>query len=271
MKIYDCFMYFDEDLVLDLRLNILKDYVDKFVIAEATRDHAGNEKKLNFDLKNFSKFKDKIEYLIIDDLPLEVSSFKKNWESAHIRDQHQRNSLHRGFKNSHQDDLIMISDLDEIPNPKKIQEFKKKNKYACFIQKNFHLKLNLLNITVNNWPGTKICVKKFLKSPQWLRDIKTKKQPFWKFYKPRSPQLIMDGGWHFNDLKNAENLRKKILSGAHQEENIPEINNLEIIKTRLRELKDIRGRDYEYKKLELDKNFPEYIINNKKKYQDWIV
>ena len=82
MKIYDCFMYFDEDLVLDLRLNILKDYVDKFVIAEATRDHAGNEKKLNFDLKNFSKFKDKIEYLIIDDLPLEVSSFKK------IRNQH---------------------------------------------------------------------------------------------------------------------------------------------------------------------------------------
>ena len=61
------------------------------------------------------------------------------------------------------------------------------------------------------------------------------------------------------------------MSGAHQEENIPEINNLEIIKTRLRELKDIRGRDYEYKKLELDKNFPEYIINNKKKYQDWIV
>ncbi len=271
MKIYDCFMYFDEDLVLDLRLNTLKDHVHKFVIAEATRDHAGNKKKLNFNIKNFIKFKDKIEYLVIDDLPLEVPAFKKNWVSAHIRDQYQRNSLHKGYKDSHQDDLIMISDLDEIPNPKKIQEFNIKNKYACFIQMNFHLKLNLLNITVDNWPGTKICVKKFLKSPQWLRDIKTKNQPFWKFYKPKPPQLILDGGWHFNDLKNAENLRKKIKSGAHQEENVPEINDIEIIKSRLKELKDIRGRNYEYKKLKLDKNFPEYIINNLNKYQDWIV
>ncbi len=264
-------MYFDEDLVLDLRLNTLKDHVHKFVIAEATRDHAGNEKKLNFNIKNFIKFKDKIEYLVIDDLPLEVPAFKKNWVSAHIRDQHQRNSLHKGYKDSHQDDLIMISDLDEIPNPKKIKEFNIKNKYACFIQMNFHLKLNLLNITVDNWPGTKICVKKFLKSPQWLRDIKTKNRPFWKFYKPKPPQLILDGGWHFNDLKNAENLRKKIKSGAHQEENVPEINDIEIIKSRLKELKDIRGRNYEYKKLKLDKNFPEYIINNLNKYQDWIV
>ena len=271
MKVYDCFMYFDEDMVLDLRLNILNDHVHKFIIAEATRDHAGNEKKLNFDIKNFIKFKDKIEYLIIDDLPVNVPKFKKNWVSAHIRDQHQRNSLYKGYKDCNSDDLIMISDLDEIPDPKKIKEFKFENKYACFIQKNFHLKINLINKTVCDWPGTKICVRKFLKSPQWLRNIKTKTQAFWKFYKPKQPQLILDGGWHFNDLKNPENLRKKILSGAHQEENIPEINNIEKIKERLKNLKDIRGRNYQYEKLELDNRFPEYIINNQKKYQEWIV
>ena len=77
MKLYDCCLYFDEDLVLDLRLNILHEHVDKFIIAEATRDHSGKEKKLNFDLKNFSKFKDKINYLIIDDLPINVKSKKK--------------------------------------------------------------------------------------------------------------------------------------------------------------------------------------------------
>ena len=77
MKLYDCSMYFDEDLMLDLRLNILNKNVDRFVIAEATRDHAGNEKKLNFDIKNFSKFKDKIHYLIIDDVPVNVKSKKK--------------------------------------------------------------------------------------------------------------------------------------------------------------------------------------------------
>ena len=68
MSLYDCFMYFDEDVMLDLRLHSLNEHVDTFVIAEATRDHAGKEKKLNFDYKNFSKFKDKIKYLVIDDL-----------------------------------------------------------------------------------------------------------------------------------------------------------------------------------------------------------
>ena len=76
MKLIDCFSYFDENLILDIRLNTLADIVEKFIIAEATRDHAGKEKKLNFDLNNFSKFKKKIKYLVIDDLPLKVSSKK---------------------------------------------------------------------------------------------------------------------------------------------------------------------------------------------------
>ena len=77
MRLYDCCMYFDEDLVLDLRLNILSDYVDEFIIAEATRDHTGREKKLNFDFKNFLKFKDKINYIVVDDLPIAHKSSKK--------------------------------------------------------------------------------------------------------------------------------------------------------------------------------------------------
>ena len=99
MQIYDCFMYFDEDLILDLRLNILNNYVDKFVIAEATKDHTGKDKKLNFNLSNFSKFKDKINYIVVDDLPINIKSYKKNWPVHHLRDQHQRNSLAKGYKN----------------------------------------------------------------------------------------------------------------------------------------------------------------------------
>ena len=217
MSLYDCFMYFDEDVILDLRLHTLNEYVDTFVIAEATRDHAGREKKLNFDIKNFSKFKDKIKYLVIDDLPIHVKSTKKNWASNHLRDQHQRNSLEKGFKSCDENDLIMISDIDEIPDPKKISEFEIKNKYACFLQKNFQSKLNLLNVTDKYWMGTKICQKKHLKSPQWLRNIKTKKRPFWKIYKPKQPQLIIDGGWHFSFLKKPKDIAKKIKAYAHQE------------------------------------------------------
>ena len=155
-------MYFDEDVVLDLRLNTLNEYVDRFIIAEATRDHSGKEKKLNFDPEKFQKFKDKINYIVIKDLPINVKSKKRNWDANHWRDQFQRNSLARGFENCHNDDLIMISDIDEIPDPKKISEFNPQKKYACFLQKNFQSKLNLLNITDKYWMGTKICQKNTL-------------------------------------------------------------------------------------------------------------
>ena len=95
MALYDCFMYFDEDMLLDIRLNILNGSVNRFVIAEATKTHSGKEKKLNFDIKKFPKFKDKIKYLIIDDIPADVKTFKKDWSASHIRDQFQRNSLNK--------------------------------------------------------------------------------------------------------------------------------------------------------------------------------
>ena len=201
MKIIDCFMYFDEDLVLDIRLNTLNNVVEKFVIAEGTRDHAGRNRKLNFDIKKYSNFENKIEYLIIDDMPVSVQNKKSNWHENHLRDQFQRNALERGYTSFDDEDLIMISDIDEIPDPKKIKEFKIKNKYACFLQKNFQSKLNLQNTSHDYWPGTKICQKKYLRSPQWLRNIKTKKALLEILQTKRTPQLIYNGGWHFSFLK----------------------------------------------------------------------
>ena len=208
-------MYFDEDLVLDIRLNTLSDKVDKFIIVEATKNHAGEDKKLNFKIENFSKFKDKISYIVVDDMPVNVVSPKKGWHENHTRDQFQRNAIERGYRDFSDEDLIMISDIDEIPNPKKFEEFNVKNKYACFLQKNFQSKINLLNISDEDWPGTKICKKKYLKSPQWLRDIKTKKKPFWKFFSKKI-QLINNGGWHFSFLKTPESIKNKIISYYHQ-------------------------------------------------------
>ena len=271
MKLVDCFMYFDEDLILDIRLNILKEFVDFFVICEATMDHAGNKKKLNFKIENFPKFKDKIRYLIVDDMPENIGKFKKNWEQAHIRDQFQRNSLFKGYRDFDEEDLIMISDIDEIPDPSKIKEFKFENKYACFIQKNFQLKLNLLNITESSWGGTKICKKKNLKSPQWLRNIKTNKRPFWKFYKPKEPQLIFDGGWHFSYLKDAKNISKKIQAFAHQEYNKKTFTDEKLIEKRIGGMVDIFDRNFKYQKINIDDNFPNYILSNKEKFKKWIL
>ena len=193
MKLIDCFMYFDEDLVLDIRLNTLNDEVDKFIIVEATKNHAGENKKLNFKIENFQKFKNKIHYIVVDDMPENVKSQKKGWHENHVRDQFQRNAIERGYKEYSEDDLIMISDIDEIPNPSKIKEFNVKNKYACFLQKNFQSKINLLNTSDEDWAGTRISQKKFLKSPQWLRNLKVKKKPFWKIFR-KNVQLIKNGG-----------------------------------------------------------------------------
>ena len=222
MKLIDCFMYFDEDLVLDIRLNTLGEKVNKFIIVEATKDHAGKDKKLNFKIGDFSKFKEKIHYIVVDDLPINVQSPKKGWHENHSRDQFQRNAIERGFMNLDDNDLIMISDIDEIPNPKKIEEFNIKNKIGCFLQKNFQSKLNLLNVSDGDWSGTKICQKKHLKSPQWLRNLKVKKKSILGIFK-NNIQIINNGGWHFSFLKEPESIRNKIISYSHQEYNIKKI------------------------------------------------
>ena len=268
MKIIDCFSYFDEDRILEIRLNTLFDYVDKFVICEATLDHAGNKKKLNFEIKKFKKFESKIDYIVIDDLPKVVTKFKKHWHTAHARDQFQRNSLVRGLKDCSDNDLIMISDLDEIPNPEKILEFTNEDRYVCFVQGNYLLKLNLLNMTEPKWYGTRMCRKKDLKSHQWLREIKVRKLPFYKFYKPKFDKFIQNGGWHFSSVKNPEGIYNKLNSYSEQQFNTDKFKNIDTIKEKIKLKKDLFDRNYKYKILKIDNTFPEYIINNESKFTD---
>ena len=163
----------------------------------------------------------------------------------------------------------MISDIDEIPNPNKFNEFDLKNKYACFLQRNFQSKINLLNVTDGDWAGTKICKKKYLRSPQWLRDIKVKKRPFWKIFSTNI-QLIKNGGWHFSFLKDPNSIRKKIISYSHQEYNTSDFTNIENIKKKISSGEDLFQRKIRYEKIDIDDSFPKYIVNNKEKFKDWI-
>ena len=129
MKIFDCFLYNDEDLILDIRFNTLSKFVYKFVIVESKFDHQGNEKKLNFKIKNFKKFKDKIIYLIIEKFPEKLS----NWE----RENFQRNYIVRGLTSANENDYVLVSDVDEIPNLSKITDLNN-FKYTAFEQKIFY-------------------------------------------------------------------------------------------------------------------------------------
>jgi len=261
MKLIDCFLYHNEDLVLDIRLNTLNEHVDQFVIVESNFDHQGNKKRLNFDFEKFKKFKNKINYQVIEKFPGDIS----NWE----RENYQRNFIENGIDDCDENDYIIISDVDEIPDLKKLKNLQN-NKFTVFQQKMFYYKFNLLNRTDPFWYGTKICKKKHLKSPQWLRDQKVKKYSFWKFYKIKW-NIIKDGGWHFSFLMNAEQIKSKIESYAHAEFNNKNYNNLEKINFSLENQVDLFDRKIEFEKIIFDETFPKYILNNKEKYKNWIL
>jgi len=269
MKVYDCFQFFNEENVLDLRLNILDKFVDFFVIVESTTDHQGRDKKLNFNMEKFKKFKEKIIYIVVNDT---LDNIKKSHIGQNsLVERHQRNSIMRGLKNCDDNDLVIISDVDEIPDLNKLNLFDEKNRYAVFCQKKFDYKLNLLNETEGDWYGSKICLKKNLKSPQWLRDLKFKKYPFWRIDKIRDLQVIKNGGWHFSYLQNPEDLLKKIASFSHGEHNKPEFVNSKNIEEKIRMQKNIFDLGFSYKKIEIDNTFPKYIIENKDKLKQWII
>ena len=267
MAIFDCFQYFNEDHIADLRFNILDEYVDFFVVVESTVNHQGQTRKLHFDKNKYKKFQSKIVYIEVDDTPDNIKKPHTGGES--LVEQHQRNSIMKGLNKSQDNDLIILSDVDEIPDLNKLKVFDK-NKYAVFSQKMFMYKLNLLNLNENNWHGSKICLKKNLKSPQWLRNLKFKKYPFWRIDKQKNLQIIDNGGWHFAYLQDVRSISKKIKSFAHGEFNKAEIVSEKNIELKINQGEDVLGRGYKLKKIEIDSSYPKYIINNKDKLKNWI-
>ena len=267
MAIYDCFQYFNEEHIADLRFNILNEFVDYFVIVESTVNHQGKDKKLQFDINKYQKFKKKIKYIIVDDTPENIKKPHEGGES--LVEQHQRNSLMKILNKANDEDLIILSDVDEIPNLNKLKLFNKKN-FGVFSQRMFMYKINFLNLDENNWHGSKICLKKNLKSPQWLRNLKFKKYPFWRFDKPKNIQIIQDGGWHFAYLQNAENISKKIKSFAHGEFNKEHLTDEAKIKDKIQKGEDIFERGFKIKKVSIDNTFPEYIQKNQDLLKNWI-
>tara|TARA_B100000035_G_scaffold284161_1_gene266902 strand:- start:2530 stop:3399 length:870 start_codon:yes stop_codon:yes gene_type:complete len=288
-------MYFDEDLLLDLRLNSLDKFVKKFVITEATYTHNGTKKKLNFDINKFKKFKDKITYIVVDQQPNDIFELSdkdtKNKRGEKLilngmaRDYFQRENLNKGLKKAEADDLILISDLDEIPNLNNLIFSNVKNNIIIFEQKMFYYKLNLFYEDFI-WQGTKGVKYKNFISPQWLRNVKGKKYPKWRldtfFSKKKYSNLsfIKNGGWHFTCMKTPEELEKKLLNFAHHYEfeesglKLRDIKNL-ILEKRVMYDHTVDQKGYKWsgksilKKLDL-KFLPEYIQSNIKQYSDWL-
>jgi len=297
MKIFDCFMFYDEELLLDIRLNILDKYVDFFVIVESEYFHNGKKRKLKFDINKFQKFKNKIIYIIHKNEPLEIAKLSdkdsediKSYKlivNAHLRENDQRNHISKGLTGADDDDLILVSDVDEIPNFDYVNLSKIKNKIIMFEQEIFYYKFNryLPNFT---WYGTKACKKKNLISPQWLRNIKNKRFPFWRidtfFSKNKyiNKIFIKNGGWHFSNIKNANDIELKLKSYLHHRDYETEelgnskinelIKNNETIYDMFGDKRSKKYGDKKRKKLEIYdlKKLPYFIQENKIKLKDWM-
>ncbi len=295
MKIFDCFMYFDEDIVLNLRLNTLNQYVDYFVIVESVYTHRGERRSLKFDLKRYEKFKEKIIYLIYDKEPKGIDivndddneSIKstKYILNAIKRENGQRNFIETGLSKASEEDIIMVSDVDEIPNLSKMDFKNISNKIYLFKQDMFYYKFNL-QIPNFKWVGTKASKKKNLISPQWLRNIKDRKYPFYRLdtlfsqTKYTNIKFINHGGWHFSNIKTASEIEYKLKSYLHHREfdleplSKSEIENIIKNKKAIYDLKVDKkinkiGNGSELINTNIN-TLPEYLIENKNIYKNWL-
>ena len=266
MKIFDCITFYQENFITNIRFEILNDCIDYFIICESKFNHIGEKKNLNFRLLN-EKFKKKLIYLILE------SPFPKSnnpWKNQAI----QREYILKNLDLANSDDYILFSDPDEIPNPETLKNLYLNKKYGIFLQKSYCYKFNLYNKFETPWEGTRVCKKKDLKSIDYMRQkIKSKnlKAPFWKFYKNKNLEIINDGGWHFNSLLTPKEISSKLRSFAHQEFSSPEYSNEEIIKENISNHRDLFKRNFNYEKVELDKTFPKFILENKDLFKEWIV
>ena len=295
MKIFDCFMYFDEDIVLDVRLNYLDKYVDKFIIIESKYNHKGEKRTPLFNIDKFKKFENKIKYILTNEIPTGIENIKADDNKSEIyrksifnawkRENLQRNQISEGLSDAQEEDWVIISDLDEIPN---LSEIKLKNindNLVFFKQDMMYYKFNL-RLENYIWVGSKACKMKNLESPQWIRDIKDRKYSWWRvdtyFSKKKYNNILFveNGGWHFSYLKNPKDIEKKLKSYLHHidydlnpvgEKGIQEmINNKKTIYNIKADQKENKF-DGTNKLNKININLlPSYILENKDKLKDWI-
>tara|TARA_Y100000780_G_C13635762_1_gene398427 strand:- start:391 stop:1236 length:846 start_codon:yes stop_codon:yes gene_type:complete len=279
-------------MMLDVRFHVLNDYVEKFIVTESLYSHSGQPKKLNFDINNYPKFKDKIIYLVIDQEPDDLIKIENTKEHQGLK---RNNSLKRielsynymmkATENLANDDLIILSDNDEIPNLNS-KQFKQSNKNVfIFKQLFFYYKFNLL-YDLMPWFGSKACKKKSLKSFSWLRNLKSKKYSFWRLdtyfneNKLTNLEIIKDGGWHFTNIKTPEELYIKMtnfghhnefeLSGLTVEDLRKKIDEGVVFYNHFSDQTDQNKWNYDYKlkKINIDL-LPKYLQDNSEKFKEW--
>mgnify|MGYP002701847302 FL=1 len=273
--VYDCIPFFNELDILKLRMQIMAPYVDFFVIEEASVTFSGEPKRMIFaeNRRLFAEFEDKIRYVAVEDSPMEGVT-------THERDKYQKNQLIRALSNCKPEDIIIFSDVDEIPNPKtlvRVMDRFEEGKIYHLAQRMFYCFLNMEEVSGNllsitgefpgvekrQWLGTKIC--RFADIPEagivYLREVSPKEK--------RSVR-VADGGWHFGYMGGdgerdvAKRIGVKVQAAAHSEYNSKRYLSEAV--DRLLCGEDIFDRDARFVRVEIDESFPAYLRDHREEY-----
>ncbi|MGV1169704.1 benzoate transporter [Enterobacter asburiae] len=297
--IYDCFLYYDEDMLLEIRLNTLADVVDRFVIVESTHTFTGKKRQLHFDINKYSQFKDKIIYIVHDKEPITKAAEESHPArevipglpdgmvvDAWANEAAQRNAIMQGLTQANDDDLILVSDVDEIFSPRVVASINPKKLCTTIYQNFYNYQFNLQVFNTDNTPRKcklpratqyKNLVNFFGGEPESFRNLKrTRSVKSWSWLKWNwfkvNNNIIENGGWHFSWVMTPERISEKMSTISHTEYDLPEFNNPEHIMKVIKNAEDIWGRDRTLTRQALTvENFPEYIVSNKDKFSAFII
>lgn len=272
-KVYDCFIFFNEMDLLEIRLHELDSIVDHFVIVESTRTFQKKAKPLhlNLDDPRIKKFKEKIIHIIVNDFP----NFFTRWRipKAWDYEKNQRNAISRGLINANPEDMIIISDIDEIPNAKKVQEHITEKSLVVFQQRFFYYFLNYAITRANPescllfkndlvyWRGSVMFQKKLFTNAEAMRNLRNNAES----------KQVEEGGWHFSYIGGIDAIIAKLKSFSHTKEAVQALHNIDdkekiaqIIETGT----DLFNRDMTFKPLSLDESFPKYLLDHTNKFKN---
>ena len=259
MKIFDCFTFFNEIDLLELRLNYLNDYVDYFVIIESDKTHSGQDKPYYFEenIKRFEKFIDKIIHIKKELVYEKGDSFWK-------LENEQRNAIALGLNIANNDDVIIISDIDEIPSVSSIQRYIRVHHPIpmTLVQINHYYYFNCRVTKPNNkWYGSVIVGKRYMITPQYMRD------------KRENYNEVKNGGWHFSYLGGVKNIVHKIKSFAHGEFNKPEYIDEERLQEKIDNGNDLFNRNFKYIYFDIEDfktEYPDFLLGNIDRFSNYI-
>ena len=274
--IYDCFTFFNELDLLEIRLNVLKDVVDKFVLVESDRTFTNRPKELIFEKNKarFAAFADKIIHIVVKDYP--------EYTSPWIYESIQRNHIADGLKDAKPDDWVLVSDIDEIPNPDKVCECAKtKGSAFVFCQRYYAYYLNYVNVRNPRWwglkmlsyadfchalDGVKVVYDDFL--PEALNQGTTAS----KIRMRGLPKMrkVFNGGWHFTSLGGVAAVIEKLKSYSHQEHCNDSWRYDPVSVERMIQDGKSPGLKMNCFAVKIDASFPQYIRDNQSKYANLI-